>query len=46
LIEKYQGNIALCCESTFNWYWLADGCHEHNIPFYLGHALYMVTSKN
>jgi hypothetical protein len=23
------------------WYWLADLCAEHNIPFVLGHMLYM-----
>jgi transposase len=25
----------------FAWYWLADLCHEQEIPFILGHALYM-----
>jgi transposase len=25
----------------FAWYWLADLCQEENIPFVLGHALYM-----
>jgi transposase len=25
----------------FPWYWLADLCAEHGIPFVLGHALYM-----
>jgi transposase len=25
----------------FTWYWLADLCAEHEIPFVLGHALYM-----
>jgi hypothetical protein len=25
----------------FAWYWLADLCAEHGIPFVLGHALYM-----
>jgi transposase len=41
LIKQYAGNIAICAESTFNWYWLADVCHANNIPFFLGHALYM-----
>lgn len=40
-IEPYQKSIAIGVESTFNWYWLADGCHKANLPFYLGHALYM-----
>jgi transposase len=25
----------------FGWYWLADRCAEHDIPFVVGHALYM-----
>ena len=41
LIQPYQANIAVGCESTYTYYWLADGCHESDIPFYLGHALYM-----
>jgi transposase len=40
-LKPYLSSIAVCAESTFNWYWLADGCAEHGIPFYLGHALYM-----
>jgi transposase len=40
-IKPYLSSIAVCAESTFNWYWLADGCAKHGIPFYLGHALYM-----
>jgi transposase len=28
-------------ESTFNYYWLYDGCVEAGVPFYLGHAAYM-----
>ena len=40
-IKPYQKSIAIGVESTFNWYWLADGCHKADIPFYLGHALYM-----
>jgi len=41
LLKRYLKDIAIACESTFNWYWLGDGCREHKIPFYLGHALYM-----
>ena len=40
-LKPYLSSIAVCAESTFNWYWLADGCAKHNIPFFLGHALYM-----
>src|SRR5262249_21957798 len=30
-----------CVECLFAWYWVADLCTEHHIPFVLGHALYM-----
>lgn len=40
-LKPYLSSIAVCAESTFNWYWLADGCAKHNVPFFLGHALYM-----
>ncbi|MDB5051183.1 MAG: family transposase [Fibrobacteres bacterium] len=40
-LRPYQKDVAVGVESTFNWYWLADGCKRENIPFYLGHALYM-----
>lgn len=43
LIEDYSGNISVGCESMHSYYWLADGCIENNIPFYLGHAYYMKT---
>jgi len=36
-----RADLVLGCESTFNWYWLADWCHDQKIPFVLGHALYM-----
>jgi len=41
LVEPYREDLAICCESTFNWYWLADVCAEAGIKFILGHALYM-----
>jgi transposase len=40
-IKPFLKSIAVCAESTFNWYWLSDGCAQHGIPFFLGHALYM-----
>ena len=40
-MEPFLGKMAVGVESTYNWYWLGDGCHQHGIPFYLGHALYM-----
>jgi transposase len=34
-------SIVVGCESTFNWYWLCDWCQNQEIPFVLGHALYL-----
>ena len=33
--------IVIAAECLLTWYWLADLCAEHRIPFVLGHALYM-----
>jgi transposase len=41
MLEPYKNNIVVGCESTYTYYWLADGCHQADIPFYLGHAYYM-----
>ncbi len=38
-----QRDLVIGCESTYNWYWLADLCHERNLSFLLGHALYLKT---
>lgn len=40
-ISPFLPDMALCVECIFTWYWIADFCSEHNIPFVLGHALYM-----
>ncbi len=40
-ISAFGTNVVIGCESTFNWYWLADTCREKQIPFVLGHALYL-----
>jgi transposase len=40
-MKSFLPHLAVGVESTYNWYWLADGCREAKIPFYLGHALYM-----
>ncbi len=37
---RRQG-IVVGAECMFAWYWLADLCAEYQIPFVLGHALYM-----
>src|SRR3989454_2904580 len=40
-ITPYRDQIVLAAECMFTWYWLADLCADHGIPFVLGHALYM-----
>jgi transposase len=40
-IAPYREQIVVAAECMFTWYWLADLCAEHGIPFVLGHALYM-----
>jgi transposase len=40
-ITPYREQIVLAAECMFTWYWLADFCADHDIPFVLGHALYM-----
>jgi transposase len=40
-IAPYREDLAVAVECIFTWYWLADLCSQHNIPFVLGHALYM-----
>ncbi len=41
VIEPFQGDVTVAVECTFAWYWVADLCRQHDIPFALGHALYM-----
>ena len=41
LIEPYREDLVVAVECMFTWYWLADLCEDQNIPFVLGHALYM-----
>jgi transposase len=40
-IAPFRDGIVLGVECMFGWYWLADRCAEHGIPFVVGHALYM-----
>ena len=40
-IAPYREDIVVAVECMFAWYWLADLCAKENIPFVLGHALYM-----
>ena len=41
VIEPFRENICIGVECTFSWYWIADLCGRENIPFILGHALYL-----
>jgi transposase len=41
LIKPYREDMAVAVECIFTWYWIADLCRENEIPFVLGHALYM-----
>lgn len=40
-IFPYLEDVVIGVECMFAWYWIADFCNEHKIPFVLGHALYM-----
>ncbi len=41
-LQPFQSqDLIIGCESTFNWYWLADLCTVQNVAFLLGHALYL-----
>jgi transposase len=40
-IEPFREDVVVGVECIFTWYWLADLCAEYDIPFILGHALYM-----
>ena len=40
-IAPFRQGLVVGCECMFAWYWLADLCEDHELPFVLGHALYM-----
>lgn len=40
-IKPFREDLVVSAECMFTWYWLADLCEDENIPFVLGHALYM-----
>jgi transposase len=40
-LAPYREDVVVSVECIFTWYWLADLCTEQQIPFVLGHALYM-----
>jgi transposase len=37
-VEPFRPDLLVGCECVHCWYWLADTCQAHNIPFALGHA--------
>jgi transposase len=41
VIAPYRDDLVVAVECIFTWYWLADLCAQEQIPFVLGHALYM-----
>lgn len=41
IVADYRHDMTVVCESTFNWYWLADACFDADIEFVLAHALYL-----
>jgi transposase len=40
-IAPYREDLVVAVKCMFTWYWLADLCAREQIPFVLGHALYM-----
>jgi transposase len=40
-IAPFRPDVIVGVECMFAWYWLADLCVHENIPFVIGHALYM-----
>jgi transposase len=40
-VLPFSDDLVVGAECMFTWYWLADLCQEAEIPFVLGHALYM-----
>jgi transposase len=41
IVSQFGSDIVIGVECIFTWYWIADFCEQHAIPFVLGHALYM-----
>jgi transposase len=40
-VKPFRTDLVVGAECMFAWYWLADLCEDHQIPFVLGHALAM-----
>ncbi|MCI0460017.1 MAG: IS110 family transposase [Gemmataceae bacterium] len=37
-VQPFRAGLLVACECVHCWYWLADTCRDHDIPFVLGHA--------
>src|SRR5436190_6130254 len=37
-VQPFRDGLVVGCECMHCWYWLADTCRDHGIPFVLGHA--------
>src|SRR4051812_6270526 len=37
-VQPFHAGLLVACECVHPWYWLADTCRDHAIPFVLGHA--------
>jgi transposase len=40
-IAPFRADLVIGAECMYAWYWVADLCTKEQIPFVLGHALYM-----
>jgi transposase len=41
ILKPYLPDVVVSVECMFTWYWISDFCLKYDIPFVLGHALYM-----
>src|SRR5438270_2704355 len=37
-VAPFRDGLLVACECMHCWYWLADTCRDHDLPFVLGHA--------
>jgi transposase len=37
-VQPFRDGLLVACACVHPWYWLADACRDHAIPFVLGHA--------
>jgi len=40
-LAPFRADVVVGVECTFCWYWLSDLCRKEQIPFLIGHALYV-----